>query len=205
MTPLDWDHSLSSSETGWWLERAFTAEALADVVSGLIPVLSVRTGSDFHGKGWTRSYTQLYTRVLIPSTFTDWRNASWTIRRQHVTSGLSAGSTIASHRGGWGRVAVNGVMPGGVLRNIPANTDINFQIRFIPAKTGLYMLRVFRNNLIPPLYSPVYEETLFVTAGKEITRTFTRHFPGGNQGYWFYVSGLGDTIYSTPVIVSSQP
>lgn len=196
MVPFDWNHSLTSSETEWWMERAFTPQALADAVAGN-GVLSVRTGSDYH----SIDYAQFYTHVLIPSTWNEWQTAPWASRRLDVDGGLSAGRTIASYRGGWGRVTVNGVMPGGVLRNIAANTIINFQIRFIPARNGTYTIYVFRNKLTA---TPVYQETVSGTAGVEITRTFSQHFPGGDQGYWFYVKGA-DHIYPTPVIVTSSP
>ncbi len=101
-----------------WLGTAFTPEALSDAVNGR-GVLSVRTGSDFHY--WWQGFAQFYTHVLIPSSWSAWSSAPWSARQQEVDGALTAGRTIASHRGGWGRVAVNGAMPGGVVRNIPQN------------------------------------------------------------------------------------
>ena len=197
MTPWDWRHNLDSSETQWWLARAFTPEALSDAVNGR-GAQSVRTGSDFHW-GWA-GFAQLYTHVLIPSTWNAWSSAPWNERRQKADGALAAGRTIASHRGGWGRVAVNGAMPGGVVRNIPQNQPLSFNVRFIPSRTGSYTIRVFRNN---DTGNPVYSESVWGTAGVEITRNFTRSFPGGTQGYWLYIDG-SDDIYSTHVVVSDR-
>jgi hypothetical protein len=197
MTPFDWRHNLDSSETQWWLARAFTPVALSDAVNGR-GVLSVRTGSDFH-EGW-HGFAQYYTHVLIPSTWSNWQTAPWSMRQQEVDGGLTAGRAIASHRGGWGRVAVNGVMPGGVVRSIPQNQSLSFNVRFIPCRTGSYNIRVFRNN---DTGNPIYSESVWGTAGVEITRNFTRSFPGGTHGYWLYVGG-SDDIYSTHVVVADR-
>ncbi len=197
MTPFDSRHNLDSSETQWWLARAFTPEALKRAVAGR-GVLSVRTGSDFHA-GW-HGFAQYYTHVLISSAWSNWQAAPWSERRQQVDGGLTAGRAIASHRGGWGRVAVNNVLPGGVVRHIPQNQPLSFNVRFVPARTGSYTLRVFRNN---DLQNPVYSESVWGTAGVEITRNFTRNFPGGTHGYWLYI-GDSDDIYSTQVVVADR-
>ncbi|MBT9162628.1 MAG: hypothetical protein DDT27_01187 [Dehalococcoidia bacterium] len=199
ITPKDWDHTLASSETQWWMARAFTTEALSDAVAGR-GVLSVRTGSDWHGF-WGEAYAEFGTHVLIPVALATWQSEPWSTRRHRVDDALHAGHTIAAHRRGWGRVTVNNVMPGGVVRNIPSVTTLNFNIRFIPSVTGTYTISVFRNNLTG---TPEFRETVSGTAGVEITRNFTRSFPGGTHGYWFYVEGA-DHIYSTPVIVTSSP
>ncbi|MBT9140987.1 MAG: hypothetical protein DDT30_01573 [Dehalococcoidia bacterium] len=127
------------AEFSWWRDRAFTPQALADAVAGK-GVLSVRTGSDYHGSAGKPPFEhiQVYTYVRIPATRAQWQNASWSTRRAWVNNGLHLGQTIASERGGWGYVIVNGRLPGGVLRNVPANTTINFSLRFTAAVSGNY-------------------------------------------------------------------
>ncbi|MCL5981999.1 MAG: hypothetical protein M1571_05735 [Firmicutes bacterium] len=63
------------------------------------------------------------------------------------------------------------------------------------------------NMSLPP--TPIFSEDISVTAGTQVTRTFTRTFPGGDQYYWLFVdivgAGTNDVIYTTPIFISSTP
>jgi hypothetical protein len=185
-------------ELGWWRNRAFTTEALNDAVN-LGVVLSVRTGSDFSG---ALPFYQCYTFVHIPVSFSQWQSEAWATRRQRVNTALVQGRTVASRHGGFARLAVNGNLPGTVLRNIPANTNLNLAIMLHPARSGVYELRIYRNN-----NNLVWSHTVSATAGHITHYSASTVFPEGTSGYWLHVRevmhGL-DIIYSTPVIVTSQ-
>jgi len=81
-------------------------------------------------------------------------------------------------------------------------------LRFIPSVNGFARIRLFRCDMA----EVVCEEPVFwATAGTEITRTFSRTFPGGDQNYWLSVEitdamgNWADVIYTTPIFLSSNP
>jgi hypothetical protein len=192
----------TSNELHWWRNRAFTTEALNDALNKGI-VASARTGSDYHhGHTFTQTFYQAFTYVHLPVSFDTWRFESWAVRRSRVNTALTQGRTVASRRGGFARLNMNGHFPGTVLRNIPANTALNVNIMLRPTQTGTYELRVYRN-------ANILDATLSVpgTANQTTFHNFTISFPGTTHGYWLRVIGSGgadDIIYSTPIIVSSQ-
>jgi len=189
----------------WWRDRAFTPQALADAVAGH-GVLSVRTGSDFHGPNtWVNIHVQIYTFVHVPVSLPTWDNLSWSVRRSLVNTALREGRTIASEHGGFARLTVNGRLPGTVMRNVPKNTSLSLNIRFRPVLDGVYRLAIYRNR-----DELVWSHQDFFTAGTLWTTTITTTFPGGTQGYWLRVDDIDSMrdicqITSTPVIVTSQP
>jgi hypothetical protein len=193
------------NELHWWRNRAFTPQALDDAVN-LGVVLSVRTGSDFHGPNKPpplNTLYQAYTFVHIPVTLTQWQNESWHTRRHRVNTALVQGRTVASRHGGFAKLTVNGNLPGAVLRNIPANTRLNLNVLLRPARTGNYEFRVYQNanNLIATWTSSG-------TANQPTSLNFTTIFPGGTHGYWLHVRETTnnlDIIYSTPIMVTSRP
>ncbi|MCL0104958.1 hypothetical protein M1O57_05160, partial [Dehalococcoidia bacterium] len=191
-------------------------------------VLSVRTGSDFHGPNtWVNIHVQIYTFVHVPVSLPTWDNLSWSVRRSLVNTALREGRTIASEHGGFARLTVNGRLPGTVMRNVPKNifdfssfflaifgtvmrnvpknTSLSLNIRFRPVLDGVYRLAIYRNR-----DELVWSHQDFFTAGTLWTTTITTIFPGGTQGYWLRVDDIDSMrdicqITSTPVIVTSQP
>jgi hypothetical protein len=190
-------------ELTWWRNRAFTPQALADAVNSGV-VLSVCTGSDYHHGHWaTPVYYQAFTFVHIPISFTEWQHVPWSTRRHHVDTALLRGRTVASRRGGFARLNVNGNLPGTVLRNIPAGTTLNLDVLLQPARSGTYELRIYRNaNTL------VARRTVHGVANQLMSHNLSTVFPEDTHGYWLYVretSSNLDIIYSTPVIVTSRP
>jgi len=89
------------------------------------------------------------------------------------------------------------------------------ELRLIPSVNGTAQVRLFQgdrsiadiaNGLLP---TPIFSEDIAVTAGIEVTRPFTRTFPGGDQYYWLFVdirgTGFNDVIYTTPIFITSNP
>lgn len=168
--------------------------------------LSVRTGSDLD----LLNNSKYYTHVLVPVTEAQWNDSarSWVNRRQLVDTVLRGGRTIVSLNGSWACVSINGHLPGSIQRGLAVNSTLNISLHLIPSVTGSARVRVFRRNMA----EIVYEEPLFwVTAGTEITRTFSRTFLGGDQNYWLSVEitdmmgNWADVIYTTPIFLSSHP
>ncbi|MCL0092254.1 hypothetical protein M1N92_01055 [Dehalococcoidia bacterium] len=189
----------------WWRGHVFTPQALQAAVDGQ-GVLSVRTGSDYHGPNtWVNIHVQIYTFVHVPVSLPTWDNLSWSVRRSLVNTALREGRTIASEHGGFARLTVNGRLPGTVMRNVPKNTSLSLNIRFRPVLDGVYRLAIYRNR-----DELVWSHQDFFTAGTLWTTTITTTFPGGTQGYWLRVDDIDSMrdicqITSTPVIVTSQP
>ncbi len=174
---------------------------------------SVRTGSDLDP--WNNS--KYYTHILVPVTEAQWNDSArtWANRRQMVDNALHNGRTIASLRGSWGRVAINGLLPGEIRSGWATGSTLNMELRLIPSVNGTAQVRLFQgdradadiaNNLLP---TPIFSEDIPVTAGTEVTRVFTRTFPGGDQYYWLFVDirgvGSNDVIYTTPIFITSNP
>ncbi len=189
-------------ELGWWRDRAFTPEALADAVAGR-PVLSVRTGSDFHRPITGLPFYQAYTFVHIPITLTQWQSETWSQRRARVDAALRAGRTVASRHGSLARLTVNSNLPGSVIRNIPANSALTFNVQLRPFRTNPYRIRIFQNS-----GTVVVDHWVNGVANHLISINFSGTFPGTTHGYWLMVEegNFGsEIIYSTPAIVTSQP
>lgn len=189
-------------EISWWRDRAFTAEALADAVAGS-PVLSVRTGSDYHGPSSdhpeTRTLYQAYTYVRIPITYSEWQAAAWSTRRGHVDTALYSGRTVASRSGCFARLTIDGKLPGSVLRNVPAGTTLTANVLLRPLRTDTYRIQIWQNGR-----TQVVDHSVSGVAGEVITLNFALTFPGETHGYWMCVTG-GDIIYSSPIIVTDSP
>jgi len=186
------------AETSWLVNQATGRPVFTQ---GWFP--SVRTGSDLD----PYNSSKYYTYVLVPVTETQWNDTArtWASRRQLVDRALRDGRTIASWRGSWGRVAINGLLPGSIQRGLAANSMLNMELRLLPSVGGTARVRLYRGNMVETVYS----QDIAVTAGTEVTRTFSRTFPGGDQYYWLYVEivsvGFNDVIYTTPIFLSSTP
>ena len=172
---------------------------------------SVRTGSDLD----PFNSSKYYTHVLLPVTDAWWNsNATpWHERRRVVGNAVRAGRTIASLRGSLGFVAINGVRPGAIRTGQAVNSILNMELHLTPSVNGTAQVRLFQGDradgnmsLLP---TPIFSEDISVTAGTQVTRTFTRTFPGGDQYYWLFVdivgAGTNDVIYTTPIFISSTP
>jgi len=170
---------------------------------------SVRTGSDLD----PFNSSKYYTHILVPMTEAQWNDSArtWDNRRQMVDNALRNGRTIASLRGSWGRVSINGHLPGAIRIGQTVNSTLNMELRLMPSVNGTAQVRLFHGDrtdgnmsLLP---TPVFSENIPVTAGTQVTRPFTHTFPGGDQYYWLFVDiigvGLNDVIYTTPIFISS--
>lgn len=186
-----------------WLMNQFTRPIFTQ---GRFPALSVRTGRDLD----LLNNSKYYTHILVPVTEAQWNDSarSWANRRQLVDNALRDGRTIVSLNGSWGRVTINGLLPGNIQLDLAINSVLNMNLRIIPSVNGFAQIRLFRRDMA----EVVYEEPVFwATAGTEITRTFSRTFPGGDQNYWLTVEitdamgNWADVIYTTPIFLSSNP
>jgi hypothetical protein len=85
------------------------------------------------------------------------------------------------------------------------------ELRLIPSVSGTAQVRLYRGDRADGDMSQwptnlFFWEDIPVTAGTEVTRTFTRTFPGGDQYFWLFVdiAGSNDVIYTTPIYITSN-
>jgi hypothetical protein len=154
---------------------------------------SARTGSDWHAEPVDKTHPGYVTWVGT----SNWRGKS------SVDNALHAGKTIASQKGGLAHMSLTrGSTVGQVgdrLAGIPANATFQLQITFKPVESGIYTIKVYRNNK----QEEVFTYTGSFNAGGTFNpagNSYYFRFPGGSNYYYLSISGP-DFIYTSPIFV----
>lgn len=193
MSGVQLSYHLNSGPMTRW--RSELSHRLSGVFNGQgFP--SARTGSDFCGK-WYSPSIKYYTFLRLPSTPSSWTYS--TSLQNDVDAALRLGRTVASRLGGLATFTLNGWQIGDWFTH-SSGSNVNGNVHFRPALSGIYRVTVYEDNLSRIVYQSPFT---YVAAGASTNHPFSFTFPGGMRFYHVYVEdGDGfEYIYTSPIFI----
>lgn len=183
--------------------RDEVARQLDNAITGSGTFPSPRTGTDYHGKLGDDLIVDWYVTWVYSSENWDTPPLGHHDRKSMIDHSLRWGHTVASHKGSFALMTLDGKIPGSIMRNIPAGTVLPLSTEFHSVRNGNYRLRVFRDNVAETVFEATCSD---VQAGDHLTWEGNITFPGGNHYYWVYLedtSGDEEHVYTSPIFVTS--
>ena len=184
-----------------WREEV--ARQLDNAITGSGTFPSPRTGTDYHGKLGDDLIVEWYVTWVYSAEYWDNPPLGHHQRKSTIDHSLRWGHTVASHKGSFAQMTLDGKIPGSIIRNVPAGTVMPLFAEFYSVRNGAYRLRVFRDNVAETVFEATCSD---VKAGDHFTWEGEITFPGGNHYYWVYldnISGEEENVYASPIFVTS--